>query len=148
MRDARRATALAVAVGIAILFGVPGDVEAKKLTKEQKIWLAARDRQPLSFVVSDEESPAAWARANEWIAKYALTPIQNATDVLIQNQAGTGEWAAEPQFTVIRAQQQDKSWKFDVIGRNANPLARGMLSNHTHALAYYIASGIPYPAAP
>jgi hypothetical protein len=113
----------------------------------QAQWIAARDRQPLEFVVTAEESESAWSRANEWIARFAALPIQSATEYSIQTAAGSQEFDARPELTVTRRKNQDGSWVFNVRGRVQNPLSAGDMERQCHALAYYTASGIPYPGS-
>lgn len=47
-------------------------------------WKAAMKAQPVDFEVPASEIEAAWARAQEWLASNAPTPLNVATDVVIQ----------------------------------------------------------------
>jgi hypothetical protein len=140
----RRPRIAAAALLTFVLLAAPA-AASPKLTDEQARWIAARNRQPTTFVVSAEESDAAFRRAKIWIAKFATLPIGYADDVVIQCQAGTGDWSAEAQYTVTRQQQLDGAWRFDVLARSANPAGRGAILESVRALAYFTASGIPYP---
>lgn len=121
---------------------------AAKTSKEQKEWMAKRDAQPLDFTLPDVESAAAWARAKDWIANYSMLPIQIADESVIQTSAGADTYDARPQLTVTRSQTSNGEWLFKVKGIVFNVFARGALDRTTHALAYYVASGIPYPPDP
>jgi len=137
-RKARGGLIAAIALVVAGCASAPGN-------PAQSAWIAARDRQPLEFTVPADQSDAAWARAQEWVARFALLPIQVATDTLIQTAVGPQEFDARPELSITRSRLPDGSAIFRFQGRVQNPLAAGDLRRQLHACAYFAASGIPYP---
>jgi hypothetical protein len=115
------------------------------LTPAQQQWIAARDQQPLSFAVSAEETEAAWSRAQQWIVRHGEQPLTVATDSLLQTATGHADFEASVSLTVTRSVQPDGSYLFEVVARTGNPLSTSRTWNAARALAYYAASGVPYP---
>jgi len=115
-------------------------------TPAQQQWMTARDQQPLTFIVPAEEADAAWSRAQEWIVRHAEHPLITATDTLLQTAVGQDDFDASVSLTVNRARLEDGSWRFDIVARTGNPLSGNRTWRVARALAYYTASGIPYPA--
>ncbi len=113
-------------------------------TPAQQAWMAKRDQQPLSFVVPAAEANAAWARAQEWIARFGQLPILTTNESVIQTQQPEYP-AAEVGMKAVRSQLPNGDYQFYVDALSANVFSRPQMMRMAQACAYYIASGIPYP---
>ena len=137
----RRGKTLAAAAGVALLAAC-----ASSYTPAQRTWMAARDQQPLNFVVPASEAEAAWARAQEWIARFGELPILTSNDAVIQTQ--------QPEYPdasigmkAVRTKLPNGDYQFYVDALVTNVFSQSRMHRAAQACAYYIASGIPYPGA-
>jgi len=131
----------ALAVSLMLALGC-----ATTTSPAQQQWIAKRDQQPLSFTIPADEAEAAWSRAQEWIVKFGEQPLVVATDTLLQTAVNQDDFDASVSLTVSRAKVADDVYRFDVVAKTGNPLSNNRTWRTARALAYYTASGIPYPA--
>lgn len=130
-----------------VLSTVAVAVEGKrqKYSAEQQAWMAARDAQPLDFSAPDAEAAAIWARAEEWIVRFSKMPMKFSSATSMQTEEARDKTDPYPQFILTRLQRQTGEWTFHFEARSPNRFAAEIATNMVHALAYYAASGIPYP---
>jgi len=97
--------------------------------------------QPLEFELSAEEAPAAWSRAQEWLAENGDFPITVSNETLIQTGGSDQDFDAFLSYTVVRSKTETGGWRVKVSGRTRNPLSARSLKTHLRILAAYIQSG-------
>jgi hypothetical protein len=113
-------------------------------TPAQQAWMAKRDQQPLSFVVPAADTDAAWARAQEWIARFVQLPILTSNDSVIQTQQPVYP-QAEVGMKAIRSKLPNGDYQFHIDALTTNAFSRPQMMRMVQACAYYTASGVPYP---
>jgi hypothetical protein len=114
------------------------------ITPAQQAWMAKRDQQPLNFVVPAADAGAAWARAQEWIARFCQLPILTSNENVIQTQQPEYP-AAEVGMKAIRSRLPNGDYQFHIDALSTNVFSRPQMMRMAQACGYYVASGIPYP---
>lgn len=132
-----------------IVFFSCSNTSMMKLTDEEQLYFSSAMKNPTTFKVSQEDGPAAWGRAQNWIEKYSRTKLEVITDSILQtrNPVGDGVNLGPVNFGyhISRTDLVD-SLEIKVVCLTDNIFNDKDRERNEHLLAYYIKTGIEPPA--
>jgi len=105
-----------------------------KLTPEEHAYLERAMAQPLTFMVTPEDSNMKWGVAQAFIAKHASMKIETVSDIVLETY---NPYGGRYGYRVIRTPKKDGD-EFFIVCLNDNMFLSKSTEQNAHIFAHYL----------